>query len=167
LSKGDIIQIQRKGFYICDRPGVEGKPLMLIAIPDGRETSANAAVDDSAKKLVKPSEKENSSSTKGVKMGAATGDGASGGGGANAKKMAKMEKKEEKKEKKKETKKADQMVSESVANTAAGGGDSKKQTKLGMEVRKDENYSEWYSQVWSIYSLTVLCTYIPVKLKTT
>lgn len=30
-----------------------------------------------------------------------------------------------------------------------GGADSqqKKQTKLGLEIRKDENYSEWYSQV--------------------
>ncbi|CAI2301825.1 unnamed protein product [Caenorhabditis sp. 36 PRJEB53466] len=42
VKKGDIIQIQRKGFFICDQPynqkselsGVE-TPLLLIAIPDG------------------------------------------------------------------------------------------------------------------------------------
>lgn len=42
LKKGDIIQIQRKGFYICDEPyrpasahsGVES-PCILFNVPDG------------------------------------------------------------------------------------------------------------------------------------
>ena len=42
LKKGDIIQLQRRGFYICDEPyrplspnsGVES-PCMLFNIPDG------------------------------------------------------------------------------------------------------------------------------------
>ena len=42
LKKGDIIQIQRRGFYICDEPyrptslhsGVES-PCILFDIPDG------------------------------------------------------------------------------------------------------------------------------------
>uniref|UniRef100_A0A0N5AX29 glutamate--tRNA ligase n=1 Tax=Syphacia muris TaxID=451379 RepID=A0A0N5AX29_9BILA len=46
LKKGDIIQIQRKGYYICDCP-FESKsgfseaqiPLVLIEIPDGSKTS--------------------------------------------------------------------------------------------------------------------------------
>eukprot|EP00080_Pristionchus_pacificus_P009448 PDM69468.1 ears-1 [Pristionchus pacificus] len=52
LKKGDIIQIQRKGFFICDHPyaakseftGAE-TPLLLIAIPDGsaQPTKAGAA----------------------------------------------------------------------------------------------------------------------------
>lgn len=42
VKKGDIIQVQRKGFYICDHPytaksGYSDKeaPLLLIYIPDG------------------------------------------------------------------------------------------------------------------------------------
>lgn len=49
LKKGDIIQLQRRGFYICDEPyrplspnsGVES-PCILFNIPDGH--SKNAAV---------------------------------------------------------------------------------------------------------------------------
>ncbi|EGT59652.1 hypothetical protein CAEBREN_06986 [Caenorhabditis brenneri] len=51
LKKGDIIQIQRKGFYIVDRPycpkselsSVE-TPLLLIAIPDGHTGKDNEKV---------------------------------------------------------------------------------------------------------------------------
>ncbi|VDL21332.1 unnamed protein product [Hymenolepis diminuta] len=37
LKKGDIIQLQRKGFFICDQPPSTGKeaPCVLIYIPDG------------------------------------------------------------------------------------------------------------------------------------
>lgn len=37
------------------------------------------------------------------------------------------------------------LFQEVVANKKEDG--AKKQTKLGMETRKEDNYSEWYSQV--------------------
>uniref|UniRef100_A0A914UZJ9 WHEP-TRS domain-containing protein n=1 Tax=Plectus sambesii TaxID=2011161 RepID=A0A914UZJ9_9BILA len=51
LKKGAIVQIQRKGFYICDRPyaassphsGVES-PLVLISVPDGHVKEMPTAV---------------------------------------------------------------------------------------------------------------------------
>ena len=50
LKKGDIIQIQRKGYYICDSPyerksgfsSVE-MPLVLIEIPDGSKPQVEVA----------------------------------------------------------------------------------------------------------------------------
>ncbi len=45
VKHGDIIQLQRKGFFICDRAYEEcspysgtNTPMILIAIPDGKET---------------------------------------------------------------------------------------------------------------------------------
>lgn len=44
LKKGDIIQLQRRGFYICDRPAGEldihsgtQSPCVLIYVPDGHQ----------------------------------------------------------------------------------------------------------------------------------
>ncbi|CAI7803294.1 unnamed protein product [Closterium sp. NIES-54] len=38
LQRGDIVQLERKGYYICDQPLVRPhKPIVLIAIPDGRQ----------------------------------------------------------------------------------------------------------------------------------
>ena len=46
LKKGDIIQLQRKGFYICDEPYCPSSPhsclespCILFAIPDGHSKS--------------------------------------------------------------------------------------------------------------------------------
>lgn len=37
VKKGDVIQVQRKGFYICDAPYMgPSKPLVLFSIPDGK-----------------------------------------------------------------------------------------------------------------------------------
>lgn len=48
-------------------------------------------------------------------------------------------------------KKSAEKPVEKAPQQAAAGGDSgkdvKKQTKLGIEIKKDDNYSEWYSQV--------------------
>ena len=47
-----------------------------------------------------------------------------------------------------------QAEKEEKAGAPKGQSDAKKQTKLGVEVAKDENYSEWYSQV-TFYSLNL------------
>ncbi|KAI6207004.1 hypothetical protein M3Y94_00980000 [Aphelenchoides besseyi] len=44
VKKSEIIQIQRKGFFICDEP-YDGKKIVLIAIPDGaKKAPANKMV---------------------------------------------------------------------------------------------------------------------------
>lgn len=43
LQKGDILQLERKGYFIVDEPLTKpGKPMMLFCIPDGRGKSMNA-----------------------------------------------------------------------------------------------------------------------------
>lgn len=38
IKHGEIIQLERKGYYICDVPLLRSsKPIVLIAIPDGRQ----------------------------------------------------------------------------------------------------------------------------------
>ncbi|KAH7416420.1 hypothetical protein KP509_14G090700 [Ceratopteris richardii] len=38
LKRGEIIQLERKGYYICDLPYIRAsKPIVLLAIPDGRQ----------------------------------------------------------------------------------------------------------------------------------
>ncbi|CAH8361968.1 unnamed protein product [Eruca vesicaria subsp. sativa] len=37
LQRGDVIQLERKGYYRCDVPFVKpSKPIVLFSIPDGR-----------------------------------------------------------------------------------------------------------------------------------
>ncbi|CAJ0574284.1 unnamed protein product, partial [Mesorhabditis spiculigera] len=57
LKKGSIIQIQRKGFFICDHEHVEKSPftdketpLLLIAIPDGSQKDQGAAAQSTKDK---------------------------------------------------------------------------------------------------------------------
>lgn len=41
LKLGDILQLERKGYFRCDAPFVRpSKPIVLYAIPDGRQTAA-------------------------------------------------------------------------------------------------------------------------------
>ena len=43
LQKGDIIQLERKGYFIVDVPLVRAEqPIALFSIPDGRKQSASA-----------------------------------------------------------------------------------------------------------------------------
>jgi len=38
LKKGDIVQLTRRGFFICDIPSPDGsKEVVLFFIPDGKE----------------------------------------------------------------------------------------------------------------------------------
>jgi glutamyl-tRNA synthetase len=59
LRKGDVIQLERKGYWICDAaPDVAaGTPAVLLSIPDGRESkpaaSSNGAADGAPAKPVK------------------------------------------------------------------------------------------------------------------
>ena len=40
LKVGDILQLERKGYFRCDAPFVRpSKPIVLYAIPDGRQTA--------------------------------------------------------------------------------------------------------------------------------
>ncbi|CAI5492755.1 unnamed protein product [Closterium sp. Naga37s-1] len=51
LQRGDIIQLERKGYYICDQPLVRPhKPMVLIAIPDGRQRPPPGAAAAAAAK---------------------------------------------------------------------------------------------------------------------
>lgn len=46
LAKGEILQLERKGYYIVDvpyDPQQPGKPIVLFNIPDGRSKPAAAA----------------------------------------------------------------------------------------------------------------------------
>ncbi len=41
LQKGEVIQLERKGYFICDAPLLRAnKPIVLLAIPDGRAKTA-------------------------------------------------------------------------------------------------------------------------------
>lgn len=44
LQKGEVLQLERKGYYIVDEPfgskGV-GRPMVLFCIPDGRSKNMN------------------------------------------------------------------------------------------------------------------------------
>ncbi len=43
LQKGDIIQLERKGYFIVDVPLLRsGQPITLFSIPDGRKQNASA-----------------------------------------------------------------------------------------------------------------------------
>ena len=45
VKKGDIIQIERKGYFICDRPFSTDAPMKLILIPDGKGKSIASKAD--------------------------------------------------------------------------------------------------------------------------
>lgn len=40
VKRGDIVQLERKGYFRCDVPFIRpSKPIVLYAIPDGRQTA--------------------------------------------------------------------------------------------------------------------------------
>ena len=44
MRKGDVLQLERKGYYIVDAPaGPAGQPAMLFSIPDGHQKKTAAA----------------------------------------------------------------------------------------------------------------------------
>ncbi|KFD45817.1 hypothetical protein M513_13298 [Trichuris suis] len=61
IRKGDIVQLQRKGFFICDQPYCEkdpytGRPfpLVLFDVPDGHEKELPTGLTSSQKKIDGP-----------------------------------------------------------------------------------------------------------------
>ena len=45
LLKGDVLQLERKGYFIVDEPFVSaGSPMVLFSIPDGRTRSWGVSV---------------------------------------------------------------------------------------------------------------------------
>jgi len=142
VKKGDIIQLQRKGYFICDVPyqaassGSAEQPIVLFTIPDGhtKETAA-------PKEAIKPNESKKTKEPKKSPVAATpnTPD-------AAKKPEQKSKDKDSKKPVKaqgavpKEPKKQQQSKQDSSANV-------KKQTRLGLEAKKSENLSDWYSQV--------------------
>ena len=43
LQNGDVIQLERRGYFIVDVPLIKaGKPLVLFAVPDGRTKAVSA-----------------------------------------------------------------------------------------------------------------------------
>jgi len=40
LKKGEIIQLERRGYYICDQPLIKPKTLQLFFIPDGKRLTS-------------------------------------------------------------------------------------------------------------------------------
>jgi len=54
LNVGDRIQLERRGYFICDVPYVRpGKPIVLINIPDGHTTKAQSILTTSKPKAEK------------------------------------------------------------------------------------------------------------------
>ncbi|NXQ30803.1 SYEP ligase, partial [Alaudala cheleensis] len=71
LKKGDIIQLQRRGFFICDQPyepvspySCKGAPCILICIPDGH-TKEMPTSGSKEKTKAETAKKEASSAVKG------------------------------------------------------------------------------------------------------
>jgi glutamyl-tRNA synthetase len=41
VKRGEILQLERKGYYICETPLIRStRPIVLISIPDGRQRPA-------------------------------------------------------------------------------------------------------------------------------
>ena len=49
LKKGDIMQFERKGYYILDAPATDSEPAHFIRIPDGKAASTASKADESKK----------------------------------------------------------------------------------------------------------------------
>ncbi|ORY05776.1 glutamyl-tRNA synthetase [Basidiobolus meristosporus CBS 931.73] len=58
VKVGDIIQLERKGYYIADQAASADLPLKLIRIPDGKANTMASKADDSQSKKAKAPKKE-------------------------------------------------------------------------------------------------------------
>lgn len=135
-----IIQYQRKGNFICDFAlDQQSSLLVLNYIPDGTSKNPYTSV------VVSSGKKPKESSAKAIKEQKASATQVD-----PEKTAANIKKQQEKAEAKAKKKEAHQ-----AAKTSKSSGDSKskapqssgKQTKLGVSAKKEENLSEWYTEV--------------------
>lgn len=85
IKKGDIIQFERKGFYILDREAGPEGPARLILIPDGKASSVAVKYVD-PKIAAKAAEEEKKAAEKKAGKKAAKSGGAAAGGEAKKEK---------------------------------------------------------------------------------
>ncbi|OON13356.1 proline--tRNA ligase [Opisthorchis viverrini] len=149
LKKGDIIQLQRRGYYICDAPyeskclatGCES-PCVLIQIPEG------TAKADSSSVAASSTSKGSGGSSKAKVQTPATTE-------MTAEEAAKAAERQRKKEEKKEARKevepclvpAATKIKDEKSNAPESKSQTKKQTKLALEARKETDFADWYSQL--------------------
>ncbi|VDM20391.1 unnamed protein product [Hydatigera taeniaeformis] len=180
LNKGDIIQLQRKGFYICDQPyrsshpsTLKEAPCVLIYIPDG--ATKERPTTGSKFKVGEAGDSKLQQQQQGKGDASAKKDSPNLTAEEAAKRAEKERLKEEKKAARKagrekakqeqQMKLAEAPVAVSPPATAAApvcpapkekslsakkteeSGGGKKQTRLGMEVKKEDDPAEWYTQV--------------------
>ncbi|OAF71857.1 hypothetical protein A3Q56_00355 [Intoshia linei] len=170
IKAGDSIQIMRMGYYICDAVDADGT-LNLIDIPDGRAT--NLSTCDSVSNVKNPNEIKKlvdaiTNCLKDIQIAEAKGNepillkkqrklidlkkrfkGMAGEEFNPDSASVKTEKKSTK-TKSKKNKKTDQSKKQEKTQdlkSAKPVEDSKKNTKLGMDVKKSENFNKWYTQV--------------------
>ncbi|KAG9510951.1 Bifunctional glutamate/proline--tRNA ligase, partial [Fragariocoptes setiger] len=132
LERRKILQFQRKGFFICDQSYSENG-MVFIYIPDGttkKQTPDTSASEKAAAEAKKQERAE-----------------------AKARQEEAKARKAEAKAKKSETNNLDQPPKQAPKETkqvsAPKGGTriTKKQTKLGVESRKEDNFADWYTEV--------------------
>lgn len=135
-----IIQYQRKGNFICDFPyNSESNSLVLNYIPDGTSKNPYTTV------VVSSGKKPKESSGKQPKE-------QSQGNVDPAKAAENLKKQQEKAEAKAKKKEAHQSAAKKGGDTKPKGNQQQsagagKQTKLGIAAKKEDNFSDWYTEV--------------------
>ncbi|VDD83405.1 unnamed protein product [Mesocestoides corti] len=196
LRSGDIIQIQRKGFFICDRPYMAcheatGKesPCVLIFIPDGAtkarpttgskytveksgdkasessepkgsakgKPAANLSPEEAAKRAEKERQKEEKKAArkagreqaklKATSQHSTSPPAASTTPAASAASAKKPTGGVEPSNKKEKTAKPKETHAPNESQKKSEESSVKKQTRLGLEAKKEEDTAEWYTQV--------------------
>lgn len=131
-----IIQYQRKGNFICDFPHESKSNLVVLNyIPDGTSKNPYTSVVVSSGKKPKES------------SGKAPKDVVPVDPEKAAANLKKQQEKAEAKAKKKEAHQAAKKTNPSGDAKAKAPQSGGKQTKLGVSARKEENLSEWYTEV--------------------
>ncbi|KAL6440058.1 hypothetical protein ACFW04_002999 [Cataglyphis niger] len=140
IKKGEIIQLQRKGFFICDVPyapispySLREQPVILFHIPDGHTTTPSITPTISHKQSGDNTQRKKTNET------------------TMENEKTKFKKSGQNSDKKKFTEEVDlprKKMKENTKSTSNKDIDSGKTgTRLGLEAKKEENFFDWYSQV--------------------